>query len=116
DDLEFRVIKPQEVTYSHADRALFVMRWCNDRDGRRHGRVIDPVQAMALQTTLMGRTGLQGNHQHHQIGEIAGQVVPEERVVRDVQEPNHGSNAALPERLSLTASSSAKRVPVRSTF
>src|SRR4029077_19438883 len=64
----------------------------------------------------MGRTGLQGNHQHHQIGEIAGQVIPKERVVRDIQESNHGSNAALPERLSLTASSSARRVPVRSTF
>ena len=105
DDLEFRVIQLQEVTHSHADGAFFVMRGGYDRDGRRHGRVIDPAQAMALQTALMRRAGLQGNHQHQQISEIAGQVIPEERVVRDVQKSNHGSNAALSGELSLTAGS-----------
>ena len=87
-----------------------------DRDGRRHGRIIDPAQAMALQIALMRRAGFQGNHQHHQISEIAGQVIPEKRVIRDVQKSNHGNNAALSGALSLTADSPARGVPVRSTF
>src|SRR5437667_267582 len=116
DDLEFRVIQLQEIAYCHADGAFFVMRGGYDRDGRRHGRLIDPAQAMALQTALMRRAGLQGNHQHQQISEIAGQVIPEERVVRDVQKSNHGSNAALSGEPSLAAVSPAGRVPVRSTF
>lgn len=44
---------------------------------------------MALQPALMQGTGFHRDDQHRQICEIAGQVVPEKRVIRNVQESNH---------------------------
>src|SRR5258708_16216675 len=71
---------------------------------------------MAFQPALMRRAGLQGNDQHNQIGDIAGQVVPEERVVRNIEKSNHGSDATLSAKLPVFAESSCKRHPPCRTF
>src|SRR5260370_16346731 len=88
----------------------------NNGDGRGQRGIFDPRQAMAFQPALMRRTGLQSNDQHNQIGDIAGQVVPEERVVRNIEKSNHGSDATLSAKLPVFAEASCKRHPARRTF
>src|SRR5436309_11116869 len=53
------------------------------------------MQAIALEPALMRRAGFQRDQQHHQISEIARQVIPEQRVIRDVEELNHEDAATL---------------------
>jgi len=53
---------------------------------------------------------LERNDEHRQVGKIASQVIPEERVVGEIEKPNHGSNAAL------SATCSAPPVPPPEAF
>jgi hypothetical protein len=60
---------------------------------------LNPLQPMAMESSLMGQTRFERHDQHRQIGEIAGQVVPEQRMVGNIQELNHRSSTALSGRL-----------------
>src|SRR6266480_2918696 len=71
---------------------------------------------MAFQTTLVRRTCLQRDNQHGQVSQIAGQVIPEERVIRNLQEPNHDRNADFAGSNSASTVSSASSTPVRRIF
>src|ERR1700687_2888898 len=71
---------------------------------------------MAFQPALVGCGSLQRDNSHRQVGQIAGQVIPEERVVGEIEKPNHGSNATLSAVCAVFDGSSAGSAPVCSTF
>lgn len=70
---------------------------------------------MAFEPPLVCRAGSQRNDQHREIGQIAGQVIPEEYVIRKIENGGHTRYPALPGAYSMRDNSSGLSVPVRST-
>src|SRR6266849_5426876 len=116
DKFQFRIIELPQISYRYADGCFFIVGRHDDRDGRREWRVFNPSQTMTFQPALVRRAGFQSHQQHHQVSDVAREVVPEQRVVGNLQEPNHRRAAAFFATFSVAAASDTGSEPDRSTL